>query len=403
MGLGKAPGAPAYAGVDTHKDTNTLALLDALGRPLGTAESPAGAEGYAALAEALGGPGVEVGIEGCCSFGEGLAAHLRASGVAVYEVERPARRPRRGGKSDPIDARAAAENLAAGRCAEPKSLEGAAGDARWLLVAREQLVRRATALSNCVDSMLVTAPQGVRDRYAPLAGAARMRALAASEGGGACALALRALAAEWAASEARAAELEAGLEALLLESHPALMGARGVGTVTAARLVVAAGANPGRTGGEAAFSMLCGTSPIPASSGRTERHRLNRGGDRQANRAVHEIAIARLACDPRTRAYVDRRVSEGKTRREAVRCVCRYIAREVYRLITGPQEPLPDGRELAARRKALGATQAEVAAVLGVGAPKVSRAERRAEFDASVLRPYAELLDRLSPEAENGH
>lgn len=402
MGREEARGAPAYAGVDTHKHTNTVALLDALGRPLGTAQFPADEAGYAALAEAVG-PGAEVGIEGCGSYGAGLAAHLIAAGFAVYEVDRPARRQRRRGKSDPIDAMAAAENVAAGRRCDPKRLEGAVGEARWLLVAREQVVRRATAFANCVDSLLVTAPQEVRDRYAPMGAAARMRAIAASGGGGACMAALRALAGEWESSQRRAAELEGALRDLLVESHPALMGAPGVGAVTAAALVVAAGSNPGRMRGEAAFSMLCGTSPIPASSGRTERHRLNRGGDRQANRAIHEIAVVRLARDPRTREYVERRVSEGKTRREAVRCLCRYIAREAYRLITGPQEPLPDGRALAEGRRALGATQAGVAGLLGVSTAKVSRAERRAEFDASVLRPYAELLGRLSAQAENGY
>ena len=171
-------------------------------------------------------------------------------------------------------------------------------------------------------------------------------------------------------------------------------------TITAARIVSAAGSNPGRMGSEAAFSMLCGTSPIPASSGRTDRHRLNRGGDRQANRAIHEIARARMATDGRTRRYIAKKLAEGKTKKEAVRCLCRFIAREVYRLLTGPKEPLPDGEELAERRRALGVTQAQLAGAIGATRGKVSRAERRKEYHSTVLNAmdgYLEALERTRP------
>ena len=146
--------------------------------------------------------------------------------------------------------------------------------------------------------------------------------------------------------------------------------------------------------------MLCGTSPIPASSGRSSgRHRLNRGGDRQANRAIHEIARARMAHDPRTRAYVARKMSEGKAKREAVRCLCRYIAREVYGLLTGPQEAPCDQSRLAGRRRAVGATQAQVADAAGLTRSKVGRLERMAEFDTESLRRYDECLRLLESRA----
>lgn len=387
---------PAYAGVDTHKDTNALALLDRLGRVVGTWEFPTGAAGYEGLERRIGDPSVPVGVEGAGSYGAGLAAHLRSRGYEVYEMVRPRREQRRRGKSDPADAIAAAENLAAGKGLAPKALEGAAGEVRWLLIAREQLVRHMTAMSNAVDSMLVAAPREVRDEYAPMGRAARMAALSGPGPGGACRRALGLLARRWEAAREEADALEAEMRALLLGAYPALLGASCIGTVTAARLVVAAGSNPGRMGGEAAFSMLCGTSPIPASSGRTGgRHRLNRGGDRQANRAIHEIARARMARDGRTRAYVAKKLAEGKSKKEAVRCLCRFIAREVYRLLTGPQEPLPDGRALAGRRRALGLRQSDVAEAVGVSAAKVSRAERCVETDSRMLRSYEALMCEL--------
>ena len=176
--------------------------------------------------------------------------------------------------------------------------------------------------------------------------------------------------------------------------YPSLVGAPCVGAVTAARIVLAAGSNPERMRGEAAFSMLCGTSPIPASSGKSSgRHRLNRGGDRQANRAIHEIARARMAYDPRTRAYIEKKISEGKSKREAVRCLCRYIAREVYRLLTGPQEAPCDQSLLARRCRAAGLTQGQAAEGSGLTRSKVGRLERMQEFDTASLARYSSFLE----------
>lgn len=397
MGL-EVDGAPAYAGVDTHKDTHTLALLDALGRELGTWRFPATPEGYGELVRRIGDPSVPVAVEGTCSYGAGLCAALRAAGHEVLEALRPRRERRRRGKSDPIDALAAARDLAAGRCLAAKDLSGAAGELRWLMVAREQAVRHMTALSNCVDQMITTGPEAIRRAW-PRGGAARMEGLAALEGGGAEGAALRAMAASWAAERDSAEELLGMIAAAVSAAFPLLVGAPCVGPVTAARLVVAAGSNPSRLRSEAAFSMLCGTSPVPASSGRTDRHRLNRGGDRQANRAIHEVARARMSRDARTAEYVARRVSGGKTKKEAIRCLCRYVAREVYGLLTSPQVPPCDQSALAARRRALGATQARAALGSGLTVSKVGRLERMQEFDTAALAAYGDWLSEQEGKA----
>jgi len=388
-----ATASPAYAGVDTHKKTNMLALLDPLCRVIGTWEFPTGEAGYAELEAAIGDASVPVGVEGTGSYGAGLTAHLKAAGYDVYEAIRPKRAQRRRGKSDPIDAIAAAKNLAAGEGLAPKELEGAAGSVRWLMAVREQLVRHMTAVVNSVKAMLVKAPDPVRREYEGMETGAMMAKLAASRPKDACRRSMKMLAKRWIDANGEASSLEEEIKSLLVEAHPALIGAEGISAITAARLVVAAGSNPERMGSEAAFSMLCGTSPIPASSGMTSgRHRLNRGGDRQANRAIHEIVRARMSFDGRTRAYISRKMSEGMTKKEAIRCLCRFVAREVFKLMTGPQEPLPDGRELALRRRELGLTQAMVGGALGMAPGTVSRLERGLTVSSARLTAIDEFL-----------
>ena len=394
------PGAPAFAGVDTHKETNMLGLKDGLGRAIGTWEFPADPEGYAALADAIGDASVVVGVEGTRSYGAGLAAYLSGRGFEVREVVRPRRDQRRRGKSDAIDSLAACDSVAAGRSLPAKELGGCAAALRPLMVAREQTVSHMSRAACCVDSLLVTAPSDVRERWRGLSGPALMKAVAASRPRDAQGRAMRALARQWSGAGAQADELEREIASLLSREYPSLVGAPCIGAVTAARIVLAAGTNPERMRGEAAFSMLCGTSPIPASSGKSSgRHRLNRGGDRQANRAIHEIARARMAHDPRTRAYIEKKTSEGKSKREAIRCLCRFIAREVYRLLTGPQEAPCDQSRLAGRRRAVGATQAQVADAAGLTRSKVGRLERMAEFDTESLRRYDECLRLLESRA----
>ena len=394
--------APAWAGVDTHKDTNTLALLDGARRVMGTWQFPTGNAGYAQLAERIGDTSVPVGIEGTGSYGAGLAEHLRCLGHDVYEMVRPKKEQHRRGKSDPIDAIAAAENLAAGKGLAPKEFEGREDDVRWLMAAREQIVRHAVAMANAVKAMLVKAPDDVRQAYAGMDTPELMAALAASRSKDACRRSMRLLAKRWTRAQEEADELEAEIESLLKETRPALIGAFGVGTIAAARLVVAAGSNPERMGSEAAFSMLCGTSPIPVSSGRKDRFRLNRGGDRQANRAIHEIVRARMAREERTRSYIAKKLSEGKTKKEAIRCACRYVSREVYKLMTGPQLPLPDPRELVEHRKALGIRQKDVASALGLTLNQISCIEQGKTVEGDRLRAYDSFLASVEKLDQNG-
>lgn len=387
--------APAFAGVDTHKDTNMLALADALGRPIGTWEFPCDPAGYQALADAIADVSVPVGVEGTRSYGAGLASALEERGFSVYEVVRPRREQRRRGKTDALDALAACENVAAGRCLPAKRLEGRVEELRWLMAVREQVVAHATRLACCLDSLLVTAPAPLRERWRGLAGAARMGAIAASRPRDRAGRSLRLLARRWCDAREQADELEAEIRDAVAGSFPMLLGAPCVGAISAARLVLAAGSNPERMRGEAAFSMLCGTSPIPASSGKTSRHRLNRGGDRQANRAIHEIARARMSRDERTQSYIARKMSGGMSKREAVRCLCRYIAREVFKLMTGPQEMPCDQAGLAPRRKALGVSQAEAARETGLTRSKIARLEGLVEYCTEALERYhAFLLER---------
>lgn len=207
---------------------------------------------------------------------------------------------------------------------------------------------------------------------------------------------LRSVATVWKEARSQVESCDARIRALLEANAPALLGVEGCGTTTAA-LVVAAGDNPGRLKGEAAFSMLCGVSPIPASSGKTERHRLNRGGNRQANWALYEIAIKRMAYDERTRRYVAKRTSEGKSRREAIRCLKRYIAREVYRVLMDPNPDgaAPEGPELAKMRKAMRVTQKQAAAGLGMSAASLGHLEHGRRRSTKLERRYYELLCEL--------
>lgn len=389
--MGEVAHTPAYAGVDTHKDTNMLGLKDALGRTIGAWEFLATPEGYADMAVKIADVSIPVGIEGTRSYGAGLARYLASQGFEVYEAIKPKREQRHRGKSDAGDALAAAGNMAAGKRSKVKETAGGVESIRWLMVAREQLIRHMTQLSNCVDGMLVTAPDEVRLRWRE-GGEPRMRGLAATRPSNDVGRVLHLMAKRWIEASKQAEELEGKIERLVVASFPRVIGASCVGAISAARLILAAGSNPERMKSEAAFSMLCGTSPIPASSGKIERHRLNRGGDRQANRAIHEIARARLAHDKRSRAYVSKKMAQGKSRREAIRCLCRYIAREMFGLLAADQTPLGDPARLAQRRKKLGLTQKQAAKGAGITASKLGRLERKIEYDDASLVKYADYL-----------
>lgn len=335
------------AGIDTHKDTHSVCVVDELGRTVSAGEFAADAEGYAEIAEAIGDPGecIVVGIEGTASYGAGICRYLRERGYNVAEVLRPKRPKRRPGapKSDPVDAaRAARDALTGNGTSVPKSQDGWVEQVRGLSVARQACVRSYVSCINAAKAMLVSAPEGIRERYRGMAADEMMRALRRKR---TCTDpvqqavydALRPLASVWRESKAAADELEARIGAIVTENAPALLAIFGCGPISAASLAIAAGDNPGRLGGEAAFANLCGASPVEASSGKTARHRLNRGGNRQANAALHRIAVVRLRYDDRTREYAERKRSEGKSKKEILRCLKRYIAREVFKALLNPR------------------------------------------------------------------
>ncbi len=330
-------------GVDTHKDTHTAAALDATGRAIGNATFAASAAGYAELLLWLRrfGPLDRVGIEGTGSYGSGLAAHLRREGVHVIEVNRPNRQARRRhGKSDPADAEAAARaTLSENAIGIPKSQDGAVEVIRILRLERRSAIHARTQAANQLHAIVSTAPEPLRAALRELSFAAlvqrarRLRKVVPLDAVSATEHVLRGLAGRWEQLDREVGILDKHLERLVKKSAPDLIALRGVGIDVAGALLVAAGDNPERLANEASFASLCGVSPVDASSGRQHRHRLNRGGNRDANRALWVVALVRMRCDPRTRLYVARRTSEGLSKPEILRCLKRYIAREVFKIL----------------------------------------------------------------------
>ncbi|WP_439381936.1 IS110 family transposase [Amycolatopsis lexingtonensis] len=336
-------------GVDTHLDTHTAAVLDPLGRILGTRQFPAGPAGYTALLDWMRtfGQLSRVGVEGTGAYGAGLARALHHHQIQVIEVDRPHRKTRRfQGKSDPIDAIAAARTaLAADRTGIPKQRDGRVEALRALRVARRSAVDQRAGTQRRIKALIVTAPDPLRERLRGLRVPELIATCAAwhpdpadpadpADPVTATRLALRSLARRHQQLSTEIADLDQLLHPLVAAISPQLLAVPGVGTDVAGQLLVTAGENHDRLTSEAAFAMLCGAAPIPASSGKTARHRLNRGGDRQANAALYRVVLSRLRWDPRTRAYLERRTAEGRTKKEIIRCLKRYIARELYQIIT---------------------------------------------------------------------
>ncbi len=334
-------------GVDTHKQFHVAHAVDQLGRPLGThrlAAKPAGYRGFVSWAHELG-QLVVVGIEGPGHFGAGLARHLRAEGIAVSEVGRPKRQRRaRFGKSDDVDAAGAAARVLAGDAlGEPKSADGAAEMVRVLRVARTSVVRARAKAHNALQDLVVTAPAALREQ---LAGLYKDRLICACEQlsepetlttpTDAVIVAIKSLAVRCRELDTEAARLGRHVDTITATAAPELRAIYGVGPDTAATLLTALGDNPNRISSDAAFAKLCGVSPLEASSGKTIRHRLNRGGNRDANRALHVILVVRMRRHQPTRDYFARRLAEGKTKKEIMRCVKRYIAREIYHALREP-------------------------------------------------------------------
>jgi transposase len=337
-------------GVDTHGETHHAAVIDGVGRQLGDREFPATPPGYRALLGWLRGHGCleRVGVEGTGAFGAGLARHLRGQGVTLVEVDRPDRRTRRAkGKSDPIDAYAAARAALNGDATgTPKTRDGRVEAIRALRVARRGAVKARTQTMNQLKGLLITAPADLRETLRGhssttlIAACARLRpgahgpALATlTDPHTATKTSLRHLARRHQYLGQEIAELDADIGPLVAALAPGLLALPGVGPEVAGQLLASAGDNPTRLRSEAAFAHLCGVAPIPASSGRTDRHRLNRGGDRAANNALHTIVLCRLRYDPRTQQYMARRTTQGLSKKEIIRCLKRYVLRDVYRAL----------------------------------------------------------------------
>lgn len=395
------------AGVDTHADTHYAAMIRATGEHLAAAQFPATDAGYRALTEFITCRGtlLRVGVEGTNSYGAGLARHLRVENIEVVEVIRPARQVRRmRGKSDEIDAYAAAHiALADNDAVTPNTAAGPVEAIRVTHAARRSAVKARTETIQQIKSLLVTAPEPIRAEYRVLTTGRLIDRLAASrprsgddETAACTRVTLKRLAVRQQQLDAEIAGHEADLTRLVSTANPALTQAGGIGVITAAQLLATTGDNPDRISSEAAFAMLCGAAPIPASSGKTNRHRLNRGGDRAANCALHQIAINRLATDPATRAYAAKRTAEGKTNKDILRCLKRAIAREVFHLITNPP-PAEDSTDLRLTREHLGLSMAHVAATLDCSIAKISRLERGHISNIRFLHQYRDWLTNQKP------
>jgi transposase len=335
---------PVTGGVDTHMDTHTAAVIDHLGGQLGVETFRADADGYVELVGwvASFGPIDRVGVEGTGSYGAGLARHLMGQGVDVVEVDRPNRQVRhRLGKSDPTDAMAAARAALSGQAVgRAKTGDGPVEAMRVLLVAKRSSRGHRIDLINQIRHLVVTASEPTRERLRDCSTIMIIKTSAAMRPRATGNIAADTCNQTIVELGRRARDLtdynkaiNGRLEGLVDSVAPDLLARPGIGADTAAILLVAAGDNPNRIRSEAAWANLCGVAPRPASSGKTTRHRLSRSGNRQANHALWRICLWRMGAHDDTLAYVERRLTEGKTKREIMRCLKRYIAREVYQLL----------------------------------------------------------------------
>jgi transposase len=327
-------------GVDTHADVHVAAALDPVGGLPGVGEFPATPAGYARLLDWLGGSGTVclVGIEGTGSYGAGLSRHVTAAGVRVVEVDRSDRQDRRRqGKSGPLDAVSAARAAQSGRArGAPKGRDGTVEAVRALMVAKRSARSERTQTVNQARALVLTGPADLRTRFARhtvvalVAQTAALRPRPGDVVSYATRIALRELGRRAEFPDSQPGRLDELIAPLVTAHAPGLLALYGIGPDTAALLLIAAGDHPERLRSEAAWAHLCAAAPIPASSGKVTRHRLNPGGDREANHPLWRIVITRMSSHPPARAYVERRSKEGLSKKEIIRCLKRYVAREVY-------------------------------------------------------------------------
>ena len=345
-------------GVDTHKDVHVAAALSSIGRELGTQSFPTTPRGYQELLDWLESFGtlLKVGVEGTSSWGAGLSRFLSQIGTQVVEVNCSNRQNRRRkGKSDPTDAIAAAKAVISGDAtATPKSKDGAVESLRMIKMTLRSAVNSRTQAANQIHSIIDTAPDSVREQWRNLSMTALCRQASHCRARGnidspttAAKFSLRVLAKRWLALSDEIKELKAQQSELVHRTAPELTDAVGIGDDVAATLLITFGDNPKRCATEAGFAALCGVSPMDASSGKRQRHRLNKGGDRLANAALWRIVIVRLRYDAETQAYMQRRLTEGKTKREVIRCLKRHVARQIWKTMN-PTVQIDEKRPTAA-------------------------------------------------------
>lgn len=338
-------------GIDTHQELHYAAVLDMRGEILGTRSFATTRAGYRAMLAWMRGHGqvIRVGVEQTGSYGAGITRHLALAGIPVLEVTGPDPALRRAkGKDDTLDAISAARAALSGqRISVAKDRSGQVEALRVLRTTRRTAVKCKRATLQQMHNTILAAPDEVRDQVRNLT---RMQLLRTCAGWRpdqlafrdpviATKISLKSLSRRLLDLGDEIAELDRLITLLVEELAPGLLALQGVGIHSAGELLVTAGDNPERLRSEAGFAMLCGTSPIPASSGKTTRYRLNRGGDRRANSALHMIVVSRMRIDQRTKDYVQRRLSEGKSKREIMRCLKRYVARETYHTLTSQNSP----------------------------------------------------------------
>lgn len=337
--------SPVVGGVDTHKDLHVAAVVDHRDQLLETYCFATTRQGYKLMLAWMRSFGdlKRIGVECTGSYGAGLLRYMQAAGVDVLEVTTPDKHDRRRrGKNDDFDAESAAHAAFTGRrTVTPRSRNGMVESLRVLMVCRKTAVQARRIALQIIQTTIVCAPDGLRDPLRTITRMQLIRTLAAwrpdltayRDVEEAYRIALKSLARRYLELHDEVADLDAMIEAIVKDLAPELIARNSIGLNSAAQLLLTAGDNPERLRSEASFAALCGVSPVPASSGKTTRHRLNRGGDRAANSALHIIAIGRLRLDPKTKDYVAKRLADGHSKLEAIRCLKRYIAREVFNII----------------------------------------------------------------------
>lgn len=391
----------AVGGVDSHQDTIHVAVITGTGRAVDDHEFPTTEAGYRQAVSWLAGHGPleSVGVEGTSSYGVGICAALTAAGVTVVEVNRTrAAERRKRGKTDPLDAYRAARSVLSGEATtDPKraSIE----PMRALNVARRSAVKAQQAAWRQVGALLVNAPAPLRDRLRGLSRTALLAVLVATRPGQVSdpdeadtLFALKMLARRHHDLAEEISALEERLRTRTTAANPALMAIKGVGPVIAAQLLITAGDNPDRLRSSASFAALCGTAPIPVSSGRTDRYRLSRGGDRAANAALHQVVTVRMSCDPATRAYRDAHLARGWTKKAVHRALKRALAREVFKALVGRCD-IPHYDDLRPARQAKNITLTQVAQHFEVWPTHISTIERGTRRDDTLAAAYREWLN----------